>query len=82
MRRNELDICADILRIARKGGRKTHLVYRANLNFNLLKRYVGKLGESGLLEKEGDYYYTTERGCEFLERYHGLIAPLRTGFGV
>jgi len=29
MRRNDLDICAYILRIAKQGGKKTHLVYQA-----------------------------------------------------
>ncbi|NQT09462.1 transcriptional regulator, partial [Candidatus Bathyarchaeota archaeon] len=40
MKRNNLDICADILRVSRGGAKKTHLVYKANLNFNIVKKYI------------------------------------------
>ena len=37
MRRNDLDICADILKVSKAGAKKTHIVYRANLNFKIVK---------------------------------------------
>ncbi len=49
MRRNDLDICADILTVARAGAKKTHIVYRANLNFKLVRKYLRRLIENGLL---------------------------------
>ncbi len=49
MRRNKLDISAELLYVAKNGARKTHLVYKANLNFVLIKKYLAKLTENGLL---------------------------------
>ncbi len=79
-RRSGLDICADILEIARMGAKKTHIVYKANLNFRIVERYLRWLMERGLLEREGDrLYVTTEEGLRFLERYRELINPLYGG---
>lgn len=72
MKRNDLDICADILQIARAGARKTHLVYQANLNFKMARRYLVKLLERGFIEQERGRYYTTEKGVEFLNKYSEL----------
>jgi len=80
VRRSGLDICADILEIARMGAKKTHIVYKANLNFKIVERYLRWLMERGLLEREGDrLYVTTEEGLRFLERYRELINPLYGG---
>ncbi len=75
MKRNNLDICADILRVSRGGAKKTHLVYKANLNFNIVKKYISGLTESGLLEKNGERFYVTEEGKLFIERYDKLSSP-------
>jgi len=75
-RRNNLDICADILRVSRGGAIKTHLVYKANLNFNIVKKYIAGLTKSGFLEKNGDRFYATEEGILFIDRYDKLSAPL------
>jgi len=75
MKRNNLDICADILRVSRGGAKKTHLVYKANLNFNIVKRYINGLTESGLLEKSGERFYVTEEGKLFIDRYDKLSSP-------
>ena len=75
-RRNDLDICADILGVAQNGARKTHIVYRANLNFNVVKKYLGRLIENDLLIRTDDFHYvTTEKGVEFLKGYRELMAP-------
>lgn len=75
MRRNNLDIYADILRVSKGGAKKTHLVYHANLNFNIIKKYMKELLERQLLEQSGDRFYQTEKGSEFIERYETLISP-------
>jgi predicted transcriptional regulator len=75
MKRNNLDICADILRVSRGGAKKTHLVYKANLNFNIVKKYISGLTESGLLEKSGERFYVTEEGKLFIDRYDKLSSP-------
>ncbi len=72
MRRNNLDICADLLQIARSGARKTHLVYQANLNFSIAGRYLERLVGDGLITIEKGHYFTTEKGVEFLNRYDEL----------
>jgi len=72
MRRNDLDICADILRVTRNGAKKTHIVYKANLNFNMIKKYLGRLIGGGLLSHADDHYTTTDRGLSWLSRYEDL----------
>ena len=66
---------AEILRIARKGARKTHIVYGANINFKLLQEYLNELEKDGFLvdhtEKDG-LIETTERGIQYLRYYEGL----------
>ena len=68
-RRNNLDIMAEVLEIARLGAKKTWIVYRANLNFKLVKDYLDELMEKRLLDSEGSIYRTTDQGLEFLEEY-------------
>jgi len=68
-RRNNLDIMAEVLEIARLGAKKTWIVYRANLNFKLVKEYLDELMEKRLLDSEGSIYRTTDQGLEFLEEY-------------
>jgi len=71
-RRNNLDICADILRVARIGAKKTRIVYRANLNFNIVKSYLQELKEKGLLKQEDGLFITTSKGSQYLEQYEVL----------
>lgn len=69
MRRNDIDICADILKVARSGAKKTHLVYKANLNFEIVKKYLSRLSENRLISSENGHYITTEEGMKFLDSY-------------
>jgi predicted transcriptional regulator len=75
LRRNNIDICADILEVAKSGAKKTQLVYRANLNFTIIKNYLKRLKEIGYLETYEKRYFTTEKGSEFLEQYKTLLEP-------
>jgi len=50
-RRNAIQVKLDILRITRDETVKTRIVYGANLNFKIIKRYIGELINSGLLRK-------------------------------
>ena len=76
-RRSNLDITADILRIAWNGARKTKIVYGANLNFKLLNEYLSNLKEAGLVtyNSSNRLIETTAKGREYLERFNSL-----TGF--
>lgn len=77
-RRNDIDICADILEVSKGGAKKTHIVYEANLNFNIAKKYLHRLIENDLLSKKGGRQFeTTEKGFEFIEQYRKIVAPLK-----
>ena len=74
-RRSNIEIIADILRIAKKGSRKTRIVYGANLNFKMLTEYVVKLKRAGLIkhsEEKSGIIQTTEKGKEYLEWFSRL----------
>jgi predicted transcriptional regulator len=79
MRRNDLDICADILQVAKAGAKKTQIVYQANLNFKIVKKYLSRLIDTGMLldAQESRLYTTTNRGIEFLEQYTELVIPMK-----
>jgi predicted transcriptional regulator len=72
MKRNNLDISAEILNVATCGVKKTKLVYQANLNFKLIKKYLNSLMERGFIEESKGLYYTTNEGIEFLDKYNEL----------
>ena len=78
MRRNDLDICADILKVSKAGAKKTHIVYRANLNFKIVKKYLSRLIDNGFLMDRSDngVFVTTDRGSDFLEQYARLTIPM------
>ena len=48
-RRGRLEIIADILLVARGEAKKTAIVYKANLNFKKVERYLPYLEEKGLI---------------------------------
>lgn len=75
MRRNDIDICADILNVAQNGAKKTQLVYKANLNFSIVKKYIQRLGDNQLLSSVNGYYTTTEKGRRFLQNYREFVVP-------
>ncbi|MBA7643942.1 hypothetical protein ES703_51676 [subsurface metagenome] len=75
-RRNDLDIQADILRVAmsRGGARKTQIVYRANLNFYIVKKYLNRLMSRGLLVVKGTRYFSTDKARTYIDTIEALYA--------
>lgn len=71
--RDRLQIIADILYIAGKGGKgakKTQIMYQANLSYRLLCRYLGEVLDADLVSFEnGKCYVLTDRGKKFLSRH-------------
>ena len=72
-RRGEVQILIDILTLSLKGAKATHLMYKANLSYSTLRRYLSVALKQGLLEKvcnnDGSAaYYITEKGRLLLER--------------
>lgn len=77
-RRGRVEIMVDILSVARGGARKTEIVYKANLNFARLERYIPFLEERGLMANSGSVYKTTKKGEEFLRGYEKMAELLLT----
>jgi predicted transcriptional regulator len=72
-RRGDVQILTDILTLCLKGIKATHLMYKANLSYSTLRRYLLVALKRDLLEKVcGDngsaIYRTTEKGKLLLER--------------
>lgn len=77
--RGQLDIVADILNVSIDEVRKTHIMYRCNLSFKQLKRYLGFMMRKGLLhpvlepkETESALFEITTKGKKFLKAYKDL----------
>ncbi len=68
-----MEVIADILTEALNGASKTRIMYRANMNFLRVNRYLPELLEKGLIVKDNDpdggavYYITTEKGKDLLK---------------
>jgi predicted transcriptional regulator len=67
--RDGLDIVADVLKAAIEGAGKTRIMYRANLSYKLLGKYLEATVERGFLRSDGSRFELTESGKDFLERY-------------
>lgn len=81
--RSQIDIMANILNEAVEGAKKTHIMYRCNLSYRQLQRYLKLLLGMKLLravsEKESSktlFFETTEKGQNFLLAYGRLKALL------
>jgi len=76
MRRNNWEIERDILVIAKSGALKTRIVYGANLNFDIVKKYLSWLFVKGWISKKvtekGTIYTTTELGNYRVEMVNSL----------
>ena len=74
-RRSDIEISADILKVAMHGAKKSHIVYKANLNFDVVKRYLKRLSDAGLIKLpsfENRLFQTTPKGKEYIHRYENL----------
>lgn len=70
--RGKLDISADILNITKNNPqKKTQIMYKANLSYTILIKYINKLVKASLIayEDENQYYILTEKGQKYLKIY-------------
>jgi len=72
-RRGEVQILIDILGISLRGVKVTHLMYKANLSYSTLRKYLSKMSKRGLIVKaynnDGSMVYrATEKGKRVLDR--------------
>jgi predicted transcriptional regulator len=71
-RRGEVQILIDILGISLRGVRATPLMYKANLSYSSLRKYLSTMSKRGLIVKvckaDGSVIYcTTEKGKRVLD---------------
>ena len=74
-KRSDLEILADILKVTMYGAKKSHIVYQANLNFEIVKRYLKRLSEAGLITfspESNRLIITTLKGRRYLKHYETL----------
>ena len=69
--RNRLDIIADVLKAAKNGAKKTWIMYKSNLSYELLNKYLSEIVSAELIvfKDEVQKFFTTRKGLEFLEMY-------------
>ena len=70
-----MEISSDILKVALNGALKSHIVYKANINFKLGKTYLDNLMNSGLIlgpNNGSRVYLTTDKGREYIKHFEGL----------
>lgn len=74
--RGRIDIIASIIMICTEEKRKTPIMYRANLSYDQVGRYVRELQEKELIEEvtiDGNAFYrTTAKGRDFLKAYEKI----------
>jgi len=74
-RRDRHDIVAEILKTAREGRIKTHIMYRAKLSYSQINTYLKLLIEKGFLENNTvkrkrqtvTLYKTTQKGIRYID---------------
>jgi len=76
--RNSLEITAEILSLCEKPQTKTRVMYRANLSWGLLQKYLSRLQSKQLLEVQNSRtrYVTTRKGLQFVKTWRELIELL------
>jgi predicted transcriptional regulator len=82
--RGWLEIIEFILSMCENGARKTHVMYRCNLNSKQINEYLIFLLDCGMLEKiqerpnsKRSIYKTTDLGKNFIIRYKQLLELFR-----
>lgn len=77
-RRSSLDVIADILDVARRGVKKTHLMYNCSMSFAQLEKYLDLILDTRLLfvEDNGPHplFRISSKGRRFLDSYNSLKA--------
>lgn len=79
-RRDRHDIIVEILKTARDGKIKTHIMYKAKLSYAQINEYLSILVDKGFLELftvkrrkvRRKLYRTTEKGMKLLENFESM----------
>lgn len=81
-RRGEVQILIDILTLSLNGAKMTHLMYKANLSYSTLRKYLSAALKRGLVRKVCNdngsaVYCTTEKGKLLLKRLKEVVYVLQ-----
>ena len=78
-RRSAVEIVHEILALCNDGGlNKTAIMYRSNLSYDQLKKYLGALCEDDMLFKNDvGYYETTANGRKVFKSMNSAVKALR-----
>lgn len=74
-RRDKLDIILRILEIGNSPVKKTHILYKAGINFYQLSRYLDLLQKTGMMEQINEPYVafrTTEKGRVMMNLFSAI----------
>ena len=75
IRRDKLDIILRILDVGSVPVKKTHILYKAGINFYQLTRYLDLLQKTGMIEQVNEpfpAYRTTEKGRVLINLFGGM----------
>src|ERR1700689_4262884 len=77
-RRSAFEVMMDVLKVAAEGSTKpTHIMYRANTSWIVLKKHLDSLSASGFITKRGEgsraEFTITEKGRAVLHDYMSLV---------
>ncbi len=77
-KRNSLEVIAEILSLCEQPQTKTRVMYKTNLSWQMLKKYLSQLQSTGLLEthRNSTNYATTQKGLKFEEKWRELVEIL------
>jgi len=77
-KRNGFEIMAEILNFCEKPQNKTKVMYRTNLSWRMLQKYLSQLQSLEFLEVHHSSvkYVTTQKGLEFVEKWRELAELL------
>lgn len=82
VRRGRFEIANEILSLCHTPSQKTHILYKCNLSFEQLEKYLDYLISNNLLEsfsKDGKVFYRlTGNGRRFIKKYKRLNRFLGT----
>jgi predicted transcriptional regulator len=69
--RRKIDIIADILKVVRGNAKKTQIMYRANLSYAVMQKYLARLIKASLIkfDSNSNNFTLTHKGLDYLEEY-------------
>jgi len=78
VKRDRVEIIAEILDLCVEPKTKTHVMYGTNLSWKMLQQYLAHMQSSELLEMQNDSnkYVATKRGLDFVAKWKALKSLL------